>query len=244
MFLYLCAICLGSCKSAQVAPAFPVSREYGLQAYVTSKAKQPDATLPELTADLSVRSATSERITAVAPRPMAEPTAAWVTSAADTARKRAIIALDSALLLRPDPKTNTVNIIGGFTGAVGVGLMVASVVEDAPTYTISAAYKNLVMAEVGLLLLLAGGVLLLYQGENGRRRLRRNARRNARYSQKEASLEDLSEAKRQALKGLGMLLGGCALALLTFSSSLALIVGFPALIIALVGFITLIRSAL
>lgn len=243
LFLYLCAISLGSCKSSQMNPTLPVVREYGLQYHATSKAKQPDATLPELTAALSDEGTSEEKIAVIPPRRMVELPVIRIASAADTTRKRATVALDSALLLRPDPKTNTVNIIGGLIGAVGAGLMVASVTDDSPIYNLSDDYKRFIKAQAGVLLLLTGAVLLLYQGKNGRGRLRREARRSAKYSQEEVGLKDVGQSKRQALKGMGMLLGGGALVLLTFSTSLALPIGLPALVIALTGLVALIASA-
>ncbi|RFP65506.1 hypothetical protein D0N36_08470 [Hymenobacter lapidiphilus] len=172
---------LAGCQSARFSPALPRVSEYGaVRPQPTDGSQRPamSADEPVLLAALPgpdpVDGARQEArmfssVVSKSLRVQATP----LLATPDTAVNR---------MLEPqpkppvDPSTTAVNIVGGATVAVGLGAMVASVLDDRSTASSLAPALGVL---TGLGLLVVGVALMFFQGKNGRMRKLREAREAA-----------------------------------------------------------------
>lgn len=247
--LLLGAVLLVGCQSARVPALLPVVQEYGRQpvSQVVPPAAVAATEPPQLLADASAATSAPElphrlrpviqplQITPVdvpLPRPAATP---------DTTRTRT-----DPQASKPDPETTTVNLIGGALSLTGiVGTLVAFNSE------FSSGWTNIALLLVAVTLFPVGIALLLYQGENGRLRLRRQARREARRAAKNPAGSELKPdappvKKKSRLGKIGVILLLAGAALLTGAYLLGgfalLFFGLPGLILGISGLIAVVAA--
>lgn len=140
----------------------------------------------------------------------------------------------------PDPATTTVNVIGGALVAAGITTLVVNSESDAGSGN---SWGKLFLSLMALAVIPVGVALLLYQGVNGRRRLKREARRQARKDAAPATTETPASAvsgpsNRPLRKvGIGILIGGAILL-----AAGALLAPYGLLFFGLPGFILLISG--
>jgi len=142
----------------------------------------------------------------------------------------------------PDPATTTVNVIGGTLVAAGLVTLVVNSDSDSGSGT---DWGRIFLGLIALSAIPVGVALLLYQGKNGRQRLKREARRQARKGTTPATPETPASAtsgpsNRPLRKvGIGILIGGAIL--LAVGALLApyglLFFGLPGLILLISGLI-------
>lgn len=142
----------------------------------------------------------------------------------------------------PDPATTTVNVIGGALVAAGITTLVVNSDSESGSDTY---WGKLFLSLVALALIPVGVALLLYQGVNGRQRLKREARRQARKGTPAATtatpVPAVSGPSNRPLRktGIGILLSGAVL--LAVGALLApyglLFFGLPGIILLISGLI-------
>ncbi|AHJ98722.1 hypothetical protein Hsw_3127 [Hymenobacter swuensis DY53] len=142
----------------------------------------------------------------------------------------------------PDPATTTVNVIGGTLVAAGLVTLVVNADSDSGSGT---DWGRLFLGLIALSAIPIGVALLLYQGKNGRQRLKREARRQARKgtvpdaTAAPASSESGPSDRPLRRIGIGLLLGGAVL--LAVGALLSpyglLFFGLPGLILLIAGLI-------
>ncbi|RSK45683.1 hypothetical protein [Hymenobacter perfusus] len=142
----------------------------------------------------------------------------------------------------PDPATTTVNVIGGTLVAAGLVTLVVNSDSDSGSGT---DWGGIFLVLIALSAIPVGVALLLYQGKNGRQRLKREARRQARKGTTPATAETPASAtsgpsNRPLRKiGIGLLIGGAVLlaAGALLSPYGLLFFGLPGLILLISGLI-------
>lgn len=147
----------------------------------------------------------------------------------------------------PDPATTTVNVIGGTLVAAGLVTLVVNADSDSGSGT---DWGGIFLGLIALSAIPVGVALLLYQGKNGRQRLKREARRQARRGNPPASAETPTSAtsgpsNRPLRKiGIGLLIGGAVLlAAGTLLSPYGLLFfGLPGLVLMISGLIVSISA--
>ena len=161
------------CQSSRVATRVPATHPYESVASAPAAGAEaaPGAALPAFAANdaeptpavESGKARLSASRPAIVPFPLA--------TAPDTAVSRS-----GKLAGRPDPFTTGVNVVGAVGTVAGV-VMATSVLNHPNDYPGYSAYPWVILA---ITLFLTGIALMLFQGKNGRHRLRREARREAR----------------------------------------------------------------
>ncbi|RPD50315.1 hypothetical protein DNI29_05830 [Hymenobacter sediminis] len=146
----------------------------------------------------------------------------------------------------PDRETTTVNLIGGALSLTGIiGALVAFNSE------FSSEWVNLSLLLVAIALFPVGVALMLYQGKNGRLRLRRQARRKARRAARNPQgSEPKEEAPPVGRKSRLIKIGAVVFiagALLTAAAYLLggyaiFFFGLPGIVLALSGLIAVVAS--
>ena len=240
----LCSLLIGllliGCQSARVPTLLPESTGYGRVTTATPASRLPDAAPPELSASLSASEA--EPTTPITPtaRPKLAPAPVvplpTLTAAPDTALERL---LRPDPVIKPDPLTSGVNVLGALSTIGGLGFLFAAFNYD------GSGFLGLAFLLYSLPLLAIGIPLLLFQGKNGRRRKHREARAAAKHPGTEPAHK--SEDANRPLKrlGLGMLIAGGLVLLLGLMGGIggAILVSFLGLPIAVIGAILLIAGS-
>ncbi|WP_139920054.1 hypothetical protein [Hymenobacter sp. DG01] len=245
--LLLSGLLLVGCQSARVPALLPAVQEYGqsLNHQLISPASQATEP-PQLLADASAATPSQERSRRLPPavqiklaKPVNIPSKQIIT-APDTAVTPTV-----AQASKPDPETTTVNLIGG---AISLSAIIGALVAFNAEF--SSGWTNIGLLLISIALFPVGIALLLYQGENGRLRLRRQARRKERRTAKvgvgsEPKEEALVSKKSRLIRiGSVLFLAG---ALVTAAAYLLggyaiLFFGLPGIILAISGLVAIVAA--
>lgn len=258
--ILLCILWLTSCRSTQVPAFFPTAQQY-----------QPHLALPSRPKSETLSRPSAPVLPAVSRKPVAGSLLRKsVVTAADTSRRATkkpkanqptlvvtgndtlvgypvnsripLTAVPDTSASRPDPETTLVNVIGGVL--VGAGLISLGVGSA------TSGWGGLYWAVLALTLIPLGLILLIYQGENGRLRLKDKARRQARAGAQAPAAAGAApsspKAKRNPLRKLTailLLIGGILLlaGLLTAPYGMFFF-GLPGIITLLIALILTIAS--
>ncbi|MBB4600360.1 hypothetical protein HNQ93_000160 [Hymenobacter luteus] len=238
------------CQSARVPAVLPAVQEYGHQpAFRAGPATTtPIAEPPQLLADASAATSAPARSRKLPPAPPLKP-----IRPADAQRRPPVAAPDTVLVRAtaqttgPDPETSRVNMLGGLFTAGGLITFLAASGDSSP------GWDSLLLGLAGLALIPVGIALLLYQGKNGRLRLRRQARREARRAAKNPGGNSEAPVVTPPVKGnphmrkVGSILLLISAALLLTGALLGggyalIFLGLPGLILGISGLVAVVAS--
>ncbi|MET4106477.1 hypothetical protein [Hymenobacter sp. UYP22] len=257
---------LTSCRSTQIPAFFPAAQQYQPHLVLPSRAESEALSRPSA----AVRPASSRKPVAgsllrksvataadTSRRPAKKPKGnqpTLVITGTDTlvgypvtGRIPSTITSDTSVI-PSDPETTFVNVIGGVLTATGLISLAVSTDNKSGT---SSSWENLYLGIVALTLVPIGIALLLYQGKNGRLRLKREARRQARADAQAphvaaGTTSSSKKAKRHPLRKLAaiLLIAGALLlvgGLLTAPYGM-LFFGLPGTTALLIGLILMVAS--
>ncbi|SNR40494.1 hypothetical protein [Hymenobacter mucosus] len=246
--LLIILILVGGCQTTRVSAFLPTAQEYGRPLSLKSSASAASiAELPELMADAS-----SDTSTTAYQRQLLPVTYTRAIPLAEAHPKAPLVSPDTVVSRTipqptgPDPHTSKVNMLGGLLTFTGLIALLAAVWSEASWGSIHLGLGALALIPVGV-------ALLLYQGKNGRLRLRRQARREARRPTKVPDANTGVPAATPPVKGnphlrkVGSVLLILSAILLLIGALLGTVYslfffGLPAIIIGLLGLIVVVAS--